>query len=159
MTAADEPVVNHVGQCTADLARATRFYVELLGFEVERELEIADGVAQPLLGIEPPIGLRAVYLRRGGFVLELLRFERHGNPPAAKHVINEPGLTHLSISVADVQSVVDRVPGFGGTVLASLPIATMIRDPDGQLLELLPMSYRHRVDAELAARSAGETLG
>ena len=37
-----------------------------------------------------------------------------------------------------------RVPEFGGEVLTHTDIgaAIFIRDPDGQLIELLPMSYR-----------------
>src|SRR5262245_61127757 len=62
-TIADFTAFNHVGQCTTDLARAVRFYVELFGFEVERELEVPDEGSVPLLAMEPPLGLRAVYLR------------------------------------------------------------------------------------------------
>jgi catechol 2,3-dioxygenase-like lactoylglutathione lyase family enzyme len=143
---ADETVVfNHVGQCTADLARALAFYTELLGFEVERELDVPDASSAPLLAIEPPVGLKAVYLRRGSFVLELLTFDRPGNPSRSQRVVNEPGLTHLSISVEDLDATVDRVPVLGGQVVFRSPAAAMVRDPDGQLLELLPMAYRRHL--------------
>jgi lactoylglutathione lyase len=54
--------------------------------------------------------------------------------------MNEPGLTHLSVNVTDLRGVVARVPEFGGTVLTDTDVgmAIMIRDPDGQLIELLP---------------------
>src|SRR4051812_29433738 len=55
----DKPVINHVGQCTTDLDLATRFYCELLGFEIERDLTVPDEAVGPLLGVEPPVGLRA----------------------------------------------------------------------------------------------------
>lgn len=143
---ADETVVfNHVGQCTADLARALAFYTELLGFEVERELDVPDASSAPLLAIEPPVGLKAVYLRRGSFVLELLTFDRPGNPSGSQRVFNEPGLTHLSISVDDLEATIDRVPALGGTVVFRSPAVAMVRDPDGQLLELLPMTYRRHL--------------
>ncbi len=135
-------VVNHVGQCTADLAAAQRFYVELLKFEVERELKLPDEVAGPFLGVAAPVGLRAVYLRLGSFVLELMEFDRPGNPRRADRVFNEPGLTHLSISVDDLAATVARVVDFGGEVVTDLPVAAIVRDPDGQLLELLPMASR-----------------
>ncbi len=136
-------VANHVGLCVADLDRSIRFYVELLGFEVEREVVVGDGVAGPLLAVEAPVGLRAVYLRAGSFVLELLHFDRLGNPPAAARVFNEPGLTHLSVCVDDPAQLAEQVERFGGSVVTSLlPMALIIKDPDGQLLELLPMSYR-----------------
>ena len=143
----DETVFNHVGQCTTDLDLATRFYCELLGFEAERDLTVPDEAVGPLLGIEPPIGLRAVYLRRGGFTLELMHFDRPGNPDRADRRFNEPGLTHLSLSVVDLPDVVSRVADFGGEVVVDLGMVAMVRDPDGQLLELLPMAYRKRLDA------------
>ena len=143
----DETVFNHVGQCTTDLDLATRFYCELLGFEAERDLTVPDEAVGPLLGIDPPVGLRAVYLRRGGFTLELMHFDRPGNPDRADRRFNEPGLTHLSLSVVDLANVVSRVGAFGGEVVVDLGMVAMVRDPDGQLLELLPMGYRKRLDA------------
>src|SRR6478735_8474655 len=105
----DQPVINHVGQCTTDLDVATRFYCELLGFELERDLTVPDEAVGPLLGVEAPVGLRAVYLRRGGFTLELMHFDRPGNPDWTERRFNEPGLTHLSLSVVDLPKVVGRV--------------------------------------------------
>jgi catechol 2,3-dioxygenase-like lactoylglutathione lyase family enzyme len=142
----DEPVVNHVGCCTANLEQTTTFYVEVLGFEVERELQVPDEGSGPLLGVEAPVGLTARYLTRDSFVLELMAFDRPGNPPHAERVMNEPGLTHLSISVPDLAAALERVPAFGGEVVTAWPVAAIIRDPDGQLLELLPMDYRRRLD-------------
>jgi lactoylglutathione lyase len=142
--AASNVVVNHVGQVVVDLDRARRFYEEALGFEVERELKVSDQAAAPLLGVEPPLDLTALYLRRGAFVLELMVYDRPGNPPAAERVMNEPGLTHLSVSVDDVDATIAKVESLGGSLVARTPLASMVRDPDGQLLELLPLDYlRH----------------
>jgi catechol 2,3-dioxygenase-like lactoylglutathione lyase family enzyme len=139
-TAWEDPgVFNHVGQCTNDLDRATRFYVELLGFEVERELQIPDEYAGPLMGVEPPVDLTARYLRHGDLLLELMSFAHLEERPP--RVLNEPGLTHLSVSVDDFEGTVERVESYGGEVLIRLPNAVMIRDPDGQRLEILTADY------------------
>jgi catechol 2,3-dioxygenase-like lactoylglutathione lyase family enzyme len=136
-----------VGHCVTDLERSIRFYTELLGFEVERELVVEDGPAGALLSVEAPVGLRAVYLRAGPFVLELLHFDRPGNPGRAVRVFNEPGLTHLSVCVEDLGPLLEQVEHLGGSIVKSmLPMAAMIKDPDGQLLEILPMSYRWGLD-------------
>lgn len=145
--AAEGAIVNHVGQATADLARAIAFYTELLGFVVEHRLEVPDAAAAALLGIEPPVGLEAVYLRRGSFVLELMQFHRPDNPPWSERVFNEPGLTHLSVSVEDLDAALDRIEALGGRIVSRLPGAAVVRDPDGQLLELLPMEYRRQLRA------------
>ena len=87
------------------------------------------------------MGLRAVYLLLDGFVLELIAFEREGNEPARDRSFTEPGLTHLSIGVDDLAAACERVRAHGGEVLADTELAglaVMVRDPDGQLLELLP---------------------
>ncbi len=142
-----QPLVNHVGQCVTDLDVSRRFYCELLGFEVERTLDIPDAAAGPLLGVPEPVGLGVVYLRRGSFVLELLRFDRPGNPDWAERRMNEPGLTHISFSVDDLGAAVARAVDLGGSVVVDAPAAAFVRDPDGQLLELLPMAYRQQLDA------------
>ena len=141
----DRSVVNHLGLCVTDLSRSRRFYTDALGFVLDRELAVPDAGTGPLLGIDPPVNVTAVYLQRGTFVLELLHFDRSGNPDAVPRPFNQPGLTHVSFSVDDLDAALERVIGAGGEVVKELPgIAAIVRDPDGQLLELLPMSYRDR---------------
>jgi len=138
-------VFNHVGHCVTDLAVARRFYEELLGFTHQRDLEVPDAPASKLLRVAEPVGMTAVYLEREGFTLELLYFDRTGNDPQRERSFTEPGLTHLSFSVDDIAASCARVAELGGEVLADTEMggrAVMIRDPDGQLIELLPMSYR-----------------
>jgi predicted enzyme related to lactoylglutathione lyase len=52
--------------------------------------------------------------------------------------MNEPGLTHLSFSVGDISTALEKVPQHGGEVMVDtdMTAAIMIRDPDGQLIEL-----------------------
>jgi catechol 2,3-dioxygenase-like lactoylglutathione lyase family enzyme len=130
---------NHIGHCVTDLDRSRRFYVEALGFEVERELQVPDAPADRLVRVEAPLGLTAVYLRRGDLVLELLHFDRPGNPPVRPRAMNEPGLTHLSFSVDDLAAAAARVAEMGGEVMPDTDVgaAVFVRDPDGQLIELL----------------------
>ena len=134
-------VVNHVGLCVSDLARARRFYEGAFGFAHRNELVVPDDAAGRLLGVEPPVGLTASYLVLGGYVLELLHFARDGNSPQRVRHLTEPGLTHLSLSVDDLAAACGRVVELGGEVLADTDMggrAIMVRDPDGQLIELLP---------------------
>lgn len=138
---------NHVGHCVTDITRSRRFYEALLGFTFQRDMQVPDGPASQLLRVPPPVGMTAAYLERDGFVLELLQFNRAGNDPARERSFTEPGLTHLSFSVDDIAATCARVAELGGEVLTDTDVggmAVMIRDPDGQLIELLPMSYRTR---------------
>jgi len=133
--------VNHVGLCVTDLDRARRFYEGAFGFTLRNEMRVPDGPTSRLLRLAAPVGLTAVYLERPGFVLELLHFAREGNDPRRDRSFTEPGLTHVSFSVDDVAATCARVAELGGEVLADTDVggmAIMVRDPDGQLLELLP---------------------
>jgi catechol 2,3-dioxygenase-like lactoylglutathione lyase family enzyme len=130
---------NHVGQCVTDLARSRRFYVEVFGFEVARELHPPDQGSDRLLRLPAPLGITACYLRRDDFVLELLHFADAGTVPGDERVMNQPGLTHVSLSVDDLDETLAAVEAHGGEVLTdtNLGMAVFVRDPDGQLVELL----------------------
>lgn len=136
-------IVNHVGLRVADLERSVAFY-RGLGFESARDLAVPDAGSARLLGLEPPIGLRAHYLVNGPFVLELLGFAPEQPARAELRSITDVGLTHLSIGVDDIAEAIEAVVAYGGEVLAEthVGVAVMVRDPDGQLLELLVAAHR-----------------
>ena len=136
-------VVNHVGLCVTDLDRSRRFYEGALGFAHRNDLEVHDAPTSKLLRVPRPVGLRVVYLTRGPFVLELLAFARDGNTPRRDRSFTEPGLTHLSFTVDDLDAACAAVTEHGGEVLPDTNVggtAILVRDPDGQLLELMPPS-------------------
>jgi lactoylglutathione lyase len=142
---------NHVGQCVTDLERSKRFYCELLGFTLEREITPPDETSAQLMSLKPPLGMTAAYLVRDGLVLELLHYSASGQTQQFQpRAMNEPGLTHVSLSVDDIDDVCARVAEYGGQVIDSSNIgaAVFIRDPDGQLVELLPMAYRQHLDEQ-----------
>ena len=145
-------VFNHLGHCVTDLERSKRFYTEVLGFEPWRELSFPDEGCASLLRLTTPIDMTASYLRRDGLVLELLFYAGAGAAPlpAKERVMNEPGLTHISISVDDVPTTCARVVEYGGEVLEDTDVGAgiFVRDPDGQLIELLTMDYVERIRAE-----------
>src|ERR1700704_659806 len=124
---------NHVGQCVTDLERSKRFYCELLDFTFEREIQPPDESSAQLMSLTPPLGMTAAYLVRDGLVLELLHYSAPDQTrPFRARTMNEPGLTHLSLSVDDVDAVCARVADFGGEVIAASNIgaAVFVRDPD-----------------------------
>jgi catechol 2,3-dioxygenase-like lactoylglutathione lyase family enzyme len=139
-------IYNHTGHVVTDLARSKRFYQEVLGFRPWYEVTPPDDPTAQLCGLEPPLGLTASYLTLDGFVLELMHYAAPGAvAPFQRRDMNEPGLTHLSISVDDVREVAVKATEYGGEIVEESDIgaALFIRDPDGQLLELLPLAYRN----------------
>jgi lactoylglutathione lyase len=147
-------VMNHLGQCVSDLEQSRTFYEEALGFTFWRLLELDDTPSDKLLQLQAPLGFRACYLKQGSFVLELLHFAGEGARPGPyrPRPMNEIGLTHISLSVDDIPATCARVEQHGGEVLRDTEIegsgSLFVRDPDGQLIELLPMAYAERVAAE-----------
>jgi lactoylglutathione lyase len=136
-------VFNHVGLCVADRERSRRFYEGLLGFTFWWDLELPDQGTETLLQLERPIGVRATYLVRDGFVLELIDYSKRDVHAGAQRVMDDVGLTHMSLSVSDLAAVLALVEGFGGAVIEETVTEqfAMIRDPDGQLIELLPDTW------------------
>jgi lactoylglutathione lyase len=136
-------VFNHIGLCVADRERSRRFYEGLLGFTFWWDLELPDEGTEKLLQLARPIGVRATYLVRDGFVLELIDYSKRDVHAGRERVMDHVGLTHMSLSVSDLAAVLAQVAEFGGSVIAETVTEqfAMIRDPDGQLIELLPDSW------------------
>ncbi|HEX8056944.1 MAG TPA: VOC family protein [Novosphingobium sp.] len=137
-------VYNHTGQVVSDPERSMRFYQEVLGFRYWYQVSPDDAGVARLCSLPPPLGVTAYYLTLDGFVLELMHYAAPGaQAPYRPRTMNEPGLTHLSISVADIRATARRAVELGGAVIeeSDLGVALMIRDPDGQLIELLGEGY------------------
>ena len=136
---------NHVGICVTDLERSRQFYEQALGFRFWFELDdLPEEESARLLGLGTPLGLKAVYLVLDGFVLELLAYHAERYEPWSRRSMAEPGLTHISISVADVDATIARVVEHGGQALpeTNQGAVAMVRDPDGQLVELVVHAWR-----------------
>ena len=130
---------NHIGHCVADLERSRRFYEKALEFTHESDLVVEGEMPAKLLRLDLPLNLTAVYLKRDGLVLELLHYPNPGTVPYRPRAMNEPGLTHISLTVTDIPDALSRVAEYGGEVLeeTNLGQAVFVKDPDGQLIELL----------------------
>ncbi len=139
---------NHTGHVVTDLARSKQFYQEVFGFRFWYEITPPDVPTAQLTSLTPPLGVTATYLTLDGFVLELMHYSAPGaTAPFRPRTMNEPGLTHLSLSVDDVNASAAAAVEYGGQLIEESDIggALFIRDPDGQLIELLPVSYRERL--------------
>lgn len=130
---------SHVGQCVRDLERTRAFYVEVFGFEEVADLDVSGASSATLLRLPEPVGLRAVYLKRDGLVLELLSFSEPEPAEPRPRTMIDPGLTHISIAVDDLDEACAAVVAHGGRVLdeSRLPSAIFVADPEGQVVELL----------------------
>jgi catechol 2,3-dioxygenase-like lactoylglutathione lyase family enzyme len=137
---------SHIGLCVSDLERSRRFYEEVFGFRAAFELRTEGPETPQLLRLDPPVVLDAVYLSLDGLLLELLAFETPDTPPAHARVLNEPGLTHISLFVEDLDAVLAAVPKCGGRVRddTNIGVAVFVEDPDGQAIEVIGPGGRFR---------------
>jgi len=137
--------VSHIGICVSDMERSIAFYRDALGFTVTSELRVAGEPSDTLLSLRD-VELHAVYIERDGFRLELLHFgspRSPARPPERR--INDLGLTHLSVQVANVDEALARLEEQGASVdrptrIAAggdRAVAAFVRDPDGLPIELI----------------------
>ena len=136
---------SHLGLCVSDLARSLRFYCEGLGFQEASRLAFQGGPSATLLEL-PDVDLEAVFLRRDGLVLELIRYAQPtATGDRAPRAMNRLGLSHLSMRVAGADAVAARLVELGGRVLEQTRIenpelgasAVFVLDPDGTRIELV----------------------
>jgi glyoxylase I family protein len=134
--------LTHLGICVSDLERSLRFYRDALGCKEVGRLEVEGGMADTLNGMQGS-KVRAIYLERDGWRLELMEFPSPGW--IGPRPMNQLGLTHLSLRVADLDAVCARLEAAGGGLLPETRIGRpdaptrviMAHDPDGLRLELI----------------------
>ena len=108
--------VSHFGICVSDLAGALRFYCEGLGFEDQGGIELVDtcGNVMDLENFE----LHTRFLALGNTRIELLHYVRSEEPVCADRLrrMNQTGLTHMALSVPDIDAAASRLVAHGGKI-------------------------------------------
>jgi glyoxylase I family protein len=137
--------VSHLGICVSDWKRSLHFYSELLGFRYVSELELEGEPSATLLQLED-VAFRAIYLEREGLRIELLHYDRPaGRAGPTPRPMNQPGFTHLSLRVDDLDALLSQLAAAGVEILEHTRIdiprakthAVFVADPDGTLIELV----------------------
>lgn len=132
----------HLGLYVADLDRATRFYVEGLGFERSHEGR-GEGL-EKFLGLDNA-NTKIQFVRHPeGMTIELWTLENgnsigDGRPDA----INSRGVSHFCMMVDNLEEAAARIVEFGGYRLDATRIEhqygplMFCADPDGVRIELI----------------------
>jgi catechol 2,3-dioxygenase-like lactoylglutathione lyase family enzyme len=140
---------NHIGMSVADLERSIRFYCDGLGMRLASQSTFQRGTEggryEEILGLQGATG-KVALLKLETLQLELFEFSypapKRGDPnrPVCDH-----GITHFGIEVAGIEQVCERLERAGATFHCP-PLdffgrarATYVRDPDGNVFELLEM--------------------
>jgi catechol 2,3-dioxygenase-like lactoylglutathione lyase family enzyme len=153
-----------VALVTPDVEGLSRFYQAALGFVVADARTLAGDGFEARIGA--PGSARAVFLRLGGQTLELLQFDRPGEPYPAGVGGNDLRFQHFAVVVSDMAAAWSRLQGVAGWTPISQggPVrlapasgavtAFKFRDPNGHPVELLAFP----ADTAPAAWRGGHTL-
>lgn len=136
--------VRHVGIVVTDLEASLRFYRDLLGFELVRELDESGPQLDAVLALNG-VRVRTVKLRapHGESLVELLRFDV---PAVTARVpaLTAVGPTHVALTVDDLDGLHARLTDAGVRFNAPPQRSadgrvkvTFCLDPDGTPLELV----------------------
>ena len=133
---------SHVGVCVSDLERSTPAFT-LKRWVLRSPSPSRRAHPSEVLAELPEMKLRASFLTRDGVMIELLGYDRPGFVgPAERRPMNQLGLTHMAMSVDNVDAVAERIVKHGGRVYphtrVETPVGIMVfcTDPDGGRLEL-----------------------
>ena len=108
--------VSHFGVCVSDIERSLRFYCDGLGFVAGKSIELANQCGN-VMGLNNFV-LVTQFLSLGSVSIELLWFRKSTNAGRAESIrpMNHTGLTHLALSVEDIDEVARAIEAFGGKV-------------------------------------------
>ena len=131
---------HHTGVTVTDLDKTIEFYTQILDCTVESRFSVSGEALGTAVGSEGVSGTFA-HLDSGGTRIEFVEYE----PADERHEqmsLTRPGAMHLAFSIDDVDAFVDELPE--GIEPLSEPQTTesgthlvFVRDPDGNLVELL----------------------
>jgi len=136
--------IRHVGLVVADLDKALSFWCDLLGFGVLKRMEESGPHIDAMMGLENVRVTTVKMAAPDGNLIELLHFDSHPDQAVWKGFPYSTGLTHVALTVKDLDAVCNRLSVAGVTFAAPPQCSpdgyakvTYGRGPEGILLELV----------------------
>lgn len=134
------PQAHHVGLTVSSLDRALEFYRDALGFPVLDRFEVSGEAFAEVTSVDGAAG-SFIHLDAGDVRLELVEYDPVG-AERTRSDINQPGATHLALAVEDADAAFEALPESvehvgGPRTTDSGTRLGFVRDPDGNLVELL----------------------
>jgi lactoylglutathione lyase len=141
-----------LGTVVSDLDKSVRFYTEGIGFREVQGFDVSAEVATAAgLTDSKPLSIRVLVLGEGPEATKLKLMQVAGTAPRTgdnDFIHSHTGFRYLTITVSDTDAAVARLGTLGVKPLAKAPVAlpasladglhlTCVRDPDGNIVELL----------------------
>jgi catechol 2,3-dioxygenase-like lactoylglutathione lyase family enzyme len=136
--------IRHTGLVVADLEAALRFWRDLLGFTVVRQMDESGPHIDAMMGLKNVRLTTSKLTTPGGGMIELLHFHSHLDRPAWIGTPYSTGFTHVAMTVKNIDGFCKKLAGAGVTFLAPPQNSsdgkvkvTYCQGPEGVLLELV----------------------
>ena len=131
--------IHHIGYTVPDLEQATRFFVEVLGFEIASQHgPFAEAPLGAQFGTPDGGTLHYTFLKLGGQTLELVQWS-HLEQNTHSPLNSDHGGRHLALSVQDVQEARIALSSVPGVKLLELRGAFFYCvAPWGMLIQIVP---------------------
>ncbi len=154
---ADEPAALgrttiDVGCVVTDIDKSVRFYTEGIGFREAKGFEVPSDVARDAgLTDMRPLAVRVLVLGDDATATKLKLMQIAGTLPRTgdnDFIHSHTGFRYLTIMVTDTEAVLARLEKLGAKPIAKGPVdlpdslapglsLTCVRDPDGNIVELI----------------------
>ena len=136
--------IRHAGLVVANLEAALSFWCDLLGFAVTKRMEESGSHIDAMLGLKDVRLTTAKLAAPDGNLIELLYFHTHPDKPMWLGFPNSTGLTHIAMTVKDLDAAFIRLSDAGVKFMAPPQLSpdgyakvTYCKGPEGVLLELV----------------------
>lgn len=138
--------IRHTGLVVADLEGALRFWRDLLGFTVARQMDESGPHIDAMMGLKDVRLTTSKLTAPEGGMIELLYFHSHPDLPAWTGTPYSTGFTHVAMTVKDINNLCETLKEHGVVFFAppqhspdgKVKVA-YCRGPEGVLLELVEM--------------------
>ena len=136
--------IRHTGIVVADLDAALHFWCDLLGFRVMKRMDESGGYIDAMMGLENVRVTTVKLAAPDGNLVELLNFHSHPGEKTWKVSPCSTGLTHIALTVDNLDEAYRRLSVAGITFKAppqkspdGYAKVTYCCGPEGLLLELV----------------------
>jgi catechol 2,3-dioxygenase-like lactoylglutathione lyase family enzyme len=120
--------IRHVGLVVADLEKSLKFWCDTMGFVVSRQMEESGPHIDAMMGLKDVRVTTAKLAASDGNLLELLCFHSHPDKQKWEGKPYSTGLTHIALTVQDLDETLGRLKLLGASVPAEPQLS-----PDGQV--------------------------
>jgi len=136
--------IRHTGLVVADLESALRFWRDLLGFSVDKQMDESGPHIDAMMGLKNVVVTTIKMSAPQGGVVELLQFKSHPDVNKWHGKPYSTGFTHLALTVINLDECYKKLSDAGFTFPAppqyspdGMVKVIYCQGPEGVLLELV----------------------